>query len=74
VKNAPPSPNPLLQTNITTNTDIKELRQKETDELTTSAVLDAKAGVYRIPVSRAIELTVQRGLPQKPTSVKSGGQ
>ncbi len=73
-KNPPPSPNPLLQTNITTKTDIKELRQKETEELTTSALVDAKSGVYRIPVDRAIDLMARRGLPQRPANVKSGGQ
>lgn len=74
VQNPPPAPNPLLQTNITTKTDIRELRQKETQALTTSAVLDAQHGVYRIPVDRAIDLTLQRGLPQRPSNVSTGGK
>jgi hypothetical protein len=73
MSNAPKPPYPLLQTNITTKTDIKELRQGETAQLTTSAVLDAKKGVYRIPIDRAIDLVAQRGLPERPSpNVVSG--
>ncbi len=75
MKNAPQPPNPLLQTNITTKTDIKELRQNETAQLTTSAVLDAKKGVYRIPIDRAIDIVARRGLPSKPdVGIHSGGK
>ncbi len=63
ITNPPKAPNPLLQTNITTKTDIKELRQNETALLTTSGVVDGAKGIYRIPIDRAIELTAQRGLP-----------
>lgn len=66
--NAPKPPYPLLQTNITTKTDIKELRQNETTILTSSGIVDAQKGVYRIPIDRAIDLTVQRGLPDVSTN------
>jgi hypothetical protein len=71
----PPAPNPLLQTNTTTRTDIMELRQGETRRLTTAAVVDSKSGVYRIPIERAIALTAERGLPEKPDAqVVSGAR
>ena len=66
--NGPKVPYPVLQTNITTKTDIKELRQNETAILTTSGVVDASKGIYRIPIDRAIELTAQRGLPDTPSA------
>jgi hypothetical protein len=65
-KYGPPSPSPLLQTNITAKTDIKQLRMAETTALTTSAVIDRQKGIYRIPIDRAIDLIAQRGLPERP--------
>lgn len=68
---APPS-TPLLQTNITARTDIRSLRMKETEALTTPAVKDERHGSYRIPIDQAIELTAERGLP-KTAPMPSGG-
>lgn len=64
MNNAPEAPNPLLQTNVTTKTDIKELRQAETAQLTSSGVVDAKNGIYRIPIDRAIAIMSQRAQSQ----------
>ena len=69
----PEAPNPLLQTNVTTKTDIMDLRKAETAQLTTSGTIDAKAGVYRIPVDRAIDLVAKRGLPEKPSAGVTSG-
>jgi hypothetical protein len=55
---------PLLQSNITARTDIMSLRQKETEKLTGSEVLDESKGVYRIPVDNAIDILSKRGLPK----------
>ena len=33
-----------------------ELRARETDELTTYALLDAEKGIYRIPIEQAMSL------------------
>jgi len=71
----PQAPNPLLQTNITTKTDIMDLRKAESKQLTTSGVVDSQHGVYRIPIDRAIDLVAKRGLPEKPSAgVVSGPQ
>jgi hypothetical protein len=50
---------PLLQSDITARTDIMSLRRKETEALTTSAVIDQQHGVYRIPVDNAIDDVVK---------------
>jgi hypothetical protein len=55
-------PAPRLQ--VTTAVDIEQLRQREEQALTTYGWVDKNAGVVRIPVSRAIDLIVERGLPQ----------
>lgn len=55
---------PLLQSNVTTRTDIMSLRKKETERLTTSEEIDGGKGVYRIPVKTAIDILSKRGLPQ----------
>lgn len=67
MKKSPLPPNPLLQTNITTKTDIKELRLHEREMLEGYGVVDD--GHVRIPIERAIELSLQKGMiPGKPSS------
>lgn len=68
---APPS-TPLLQTNITARTDIRSLKMKETEALTTPAVIDEKHGQYRIPIDQAIDVLAKNGLPKTP-AMQSGG-
>lgn len=66
-KKSPQPPNPLLQTNITTKTDIKELRQHEREMLETYGPVDD--GHIRIPIDRAIDLALQKGMiASKPSS------
>lgn len=38
---------------------LRELRAKENEELTTYSLLDSKLGIYRIPISRAMELLAE---------------
>lgn len=70
----PPAGTPMLQTNITAKTDIKDLRIKETKILEKPAY-DQKRNAYTIPVERAIDLLAERGLPKGPAvaPVASGG-
>jgi hypothetical protein len=55
-------PTPRLQ--VTTSTDLAGLRRKEDELLTKYGWVDKSAGVARIPVTRAMDLLVERGLPQ----------
>lgn len=57
---APPAPNPLLQTNVTTKTDIKSLRQQERAALESYGVVDA--GHVRVPIDRAVDIVLEKGL------------
>jgi hypothetical protein len=57
-------PEPRLQTNP--RQDLADLRAKEDRTLTTYGWVDKNAGVVRIPIDKAIELTLQRGLPARP--------
>jgi len=41
------------------NTELLELRKRESQTLNSYAVVDKESGVYRIPVSLAMELEVQ---------------
>ncbi len=57
----PLPPPPRLQTYPFT--DLKELRQREDQLLEHYQWVDKNAGIVRIPIERAIELTAERGLP-----------
>ncbi len=54
-------PEPRLQ--IDEAADLETIRKAESARLTTYGWIDRKAGITRVPVSRAIELVSQRGLP-----------
>jgi hypothetical protein len=54
-------PAPRLQ--ISPTNDIEALRNNEERMLNTYGWVDRNAGVVRIPVSRAIDLLLERGLP-----------
>jgi hypothetical protein len=56
-------PEPRLQTNP--REDMRELRLKEDELLSSYGWVDQRAGVVRIPISEAMKLTVQRGLPAR---------
>lgn len=55
---------PLLE--IDEKTDMKTLVAGQEDQLNSYNWVDEKAGVARIPIERAMELTVERGLPGRP--------
>jgi hypothetical protein len=59
-----PRPTPALQTQPFA--DIYTLRQGEADRLTTYGWVDKDGGVARIPIDRAIDMLLQRGLPVRP--------
>lgn len=48
--------------------EVEMLRAQEKDKLERYSWVDRKAGIVRIPIERAIELTVERGLPTRDTS------
>ena len=43
--------------------DLKQLRQAEDDRLNSYGWVDQKAGTVRIPIDRAMDLLVEKGLP-----------
>jgi hypothetical protein len=45
--------------------DMEEFRKKEDEALKNYAWVDRTKGIVRIPVERAMELTLQRGLPAR---------
>lgn len=56
-------PEPRLQTNP--RQDLQNLREEEDQILTGYRWVDQNAGVVRIPISEAMRLTVERGLPAR---------
>lgn len=56
-------PEPRLQTHPLK--DLADLRAAEKDVLESYGWVDRGAGVVRIPVQRALELTAERGLPSR---------
>jgi len=57
-------PEPRLQTNP--REDLGNLRAREDQALTSYGWVDKNAGVVRIPIERAMQLVVERGLPARP--------
>jgi hypothetical protein len=57
-------PEPRLQTNP--RADLAELREREDRALNTYSWVDRNAGIVRIPIDRAMSLTLERGLPVAP--------
>lgn len=55
----PPPPNLLLNEPV----NLKQFREKEAEELTSYGWLDKSAGVVRLPIDRAKDLVLERGLP-----------
>ncbi len=57
-------PEPRLQTNP--REDLGNLRTREDQALNSYGWVDKNAGVVRIPIDRAMQLVVERGLPVRP--------
>ena len=58
-------PEPRLQRNP--RQDLIDMRAKEDTKLNTYGWVDKPGGVVRIPISEAMRLTVERGLPSRQT-------
>lgn len=59
-------PQPRLQTHPLR--DMQDLRAGEKETLSSYGWVDRSAGVVRLPIERALELTAERGLPSKPAA------
>lgn len=55
----PPAPNLLLNEPA----NLQQFRERELNELTTYGWLDKSAGAVRLPIDRAKDLVIERGLP-----------
>jgi hypothetical protein len=54
-------PEPRLE--VSERAELKDVRLAEEDQLNSYGWVDQKTGVVRIPITRAMELVAQRGLP-----------
>jgi hypothetical protein len=59
-------PEPRLQ--IRPRQDLIDLRTQEAEALESYGWVDRNAGVVRIPIDEAMRLTLQRGLPARPSA------
>ena len=59
-------PEPRLQT--APREDLDALRAREDETLRSYGWVDRNGGVVRIPIDRAMELTLERGLPARPAT------
>ena len=58
-----PPPEPRLQSDP--STDLKRWREREDESLRSYSWADRARGVVRLPVERALELVLRRGLPTR---------
>jgi hypothetical protein len=58
-------PPPRLQ--VTPRQDLQDLRAREDQTLNSYQWVDRSAGIVRIPIAEAMKLTVERGLPVRPS-------
>ena len=61
-------PEPQLE--IDERTELNKVRLNEEERLSTYDYIDKDAGTVRIPIDRAMDLLVQRGLPTRPQSAQ----
>jgi hypothetical protein len=57
------SPYPKLQ--VSPPADLAHFREEETTALTTYGWVDQQKGIVRVPIDRAMDLVLQRGLPAR---------
>lgn len=76
VKERPPelnaAPAPRLQTDA--SAELKDWRMKQEAELNRCRWVDRSAGIIEISIERAMQLTVERGLPARPAATSEGGR
>lgn len=72
----PDPPHPLLQSNVTAHTDIKDLRDREHRILNSYGWVDRSIDIAHIPVERAIAVMAEQGVPAQPfgSSATPGGR
>jgi hypothetical protein len=63
-------PNPRIQ--VTPHLDLQMYCQGQEEEVNTYAWVDQRLGVVRIPVDRAMDLVLQRGLPSRSGAAPAG--
>lgn len=59
----PPPPEPRIEADLAE--DMRRHRAEEEAELNGYAWIDARRGVIRLPIGRAMELLLRRGLPER---------
>ncbi len=62
VQQRPLPPAPVLQVNPAV--DMQKFRQREEQKASSYGWVDEKGGIAHVPIQRAMEIVVQRGLPQ----------
>jgi hypothetical protein len=67
-----PPPEPRLQE--TPRADLQQLRMRQEQRLNSYELIDKAAGTVRIPISEAMKLVVQRGMPVRGDKPPSGEQ
>ncbi|MGH7176034.1 MAG: hypothetical protein ACREJC_01520 [Tepidisphaeraceae bacterium] len=76
-RNLPPPPEPRLQPNPSherlDRQDMQALLAREQAALSSYGWVDRQTGVVRIPIDRAMQIVVERGLPVAPTTRPSAG-
>jgi hypothetical protein len=60
-------PEPRLQ--LSPSSEMREYTARMTRELNNYGWIDRKAGVVRLPIERAMELLVERGVPVRPSEL-----
>lgn len=69
----PAAPNPILQQNVNSKTDLMRLRAMEDDRLHGTGPIEGTDKVH-IPIERAMDLLVERGLPKTGAEVPAVSQ
>jgi hypothetical protein len=64
-------PAPRLQ--VSPRLQLKQFRAQEDQELTTYGWINATAGIVRIPIERAMDIVLQKGLPTRTNSSSDRG-
>jgi hypothetical protein len=52
------------------NTDVREVRAREVEQLSTYGWIDRPIGVVHIPIEQAMKRTVEKGLPRPPSKTQ----
>ena len=52
------------------NTDVREIRAREIEQLETYGWIDRPIGVVHIPIEQAMKRTVEKGLPRPPSKTQ----